>query len=376
MTSVPFRQFVLKVHSRCNLSCDYCYVYETPDQTWRTQPHRMSEETLNSAIGRIAEHADSHQLESLTIVLHGGEPLLAGARFLTSLVRRMRTATAARVNVSMQTNGLLLTEAALQDFAENDVRIGVSLDGDALASDRHRLFADGRSSHAQVERALRLLARPEFSHCYAGLLCTIDLQNDPIRTYEALLQHAPPAIDLLLPHGTWSSPPPGRDQSSHSTPYADWLLKIFDRWYASPETSVRLFREIIQLVLGGKSAVEGLGLLPSTVVFVDTDGSIKQIDSLTVAYPGAASTGLNVASASFDQALLHPMTVLRQGGISALSPICHECPVVGICGGGSFVHRYDKDRGFANPSVYCPDLFRLIGVIQAQVMSDLRKGFQ
>ena len=28
----PFRQFILKVHSRCNLSCSYCYVYEMADQ--------------------------------------------------------------------------------------------------------------------------------------------------------------------------------------------------------------------------------------------------------------------------------------------------------------------------------------------------------
>ena len=32
---IPFRQFILKVHSRCNLSCSYCYVYEMADQAWR-----------------------------------------------------------------------------------------------------------------------------------------------------------------------------------------------------------------------------------------------------------------------------------------------------------------------------------------------------
>ena len=32
------RQFLLKVHSRCNLACDYCYVYQHADQSWRTRP--------------------------------------------------------------------------------------------------------------------------------------------------------------------------------------------------------------------------------------------------------------------------------------------------------------------------------------------------
>ena len=32
---VPLRQFVLKVHSRCDLACDHCYVYQSADQSWR-----------------------------------------------------------------------------------------------------------------------------------------------------------------------------------------------------------------------------------------------------------------------------------------------------------------------------------------------------
>ncbi|MGH8573602.1 MAG: FxsB family cyclophane-forming radical SAM/SPASM peptide maturase, partial [Gammaproteobacteria bacterium] len=40
----PIRQFVLKVYSRCNLACDYCYVYQMADQTWRDRPLVMSPE--------------------------------------------------------------------------------------------------------------------------------------------------------------------------------------------------------------------------------------------------------------------------------------------------------------------------------------------
>jgi hypothetical protein len=31
---VPFREFVVKVHSRCDLACDYCDVYEMAGQSW------------------------------------------------------------------------------------------------------------------------------------------------------------------------------------------------------------------------------------------------------------------------------------------------------------------------------------------------------
>ena len=118
----------------------------------------------------------------------------------------------------------------------------------------------------------------------------------------------------MLPHANWSSPPPGAG-------YADWLISVFDRWYSAPrqETQIRLFRELIQLLYGLPGGVEGLGLLPSTLVVVDTDGSIKQLDSLSSAYPGAADTGLHVLSGGFDDALEHPTTVARQIGVAALS---------------------------------------------------------
>lgn len=375
---VPFRQFVLKINSRCNLACDYCYVYEMADQSWRGQPRRMSPRTLEAVAVRLAEHAVAHRLGEIEVILHGGEPLLAGPAHLAQLIAALRAAVPARVNVTVQTNGTLLDRAMLTVLAEHGVRAGVSLDGDAEATARHRRYAGGRDSHSDVARGLALLSSPEFRACYAGILCTAGLDNDPVTTYEALLEFEPPAIDLLLPHGTWSAPPPGLDPLSGGTPYADWMLAVFERWYTAPvqETSIRFFTEIIQLVLGAPGGVEGLGLLPSSVVVVDTDGSIKQLDSLTAAYPGAADLGLNVETHPFDAALRHPMTVARQLGLAALPGQCRRCPVVRVCGGGLYPHRYRQGEGFRNPSVYCADLLRIITHIQDRVATDVRAGLR
>ena len=53
---IPIKQFVVKVHSRCDLACDHCYVYESPDQSWRSQPVAMSDEVIAQAARRIADH--------------------------------------------------------------------------------------------------------------------------------------------------------------------------------------------------------------------------------------------------------------------------------------------------------------------------------
>lgn len=364
--SVPFRQFILKVHSRCNLSCSYCYVYEMADQAWRNMPKRMSDAVVAKSVERIAEHAQAHALNSVDVILHGGEPLLAGSGWLANLIDSLRVQVPAQVNVAIQTNGTLLSRPVLETLKRLRVSVGVSLDGDAEATGQHRRFANGRNSFDAIADGLRLLGLAEFRACYSGLLCTIDTRNDPIATYEALLKFTPPALDLLLPHANWSSPPPG-------VGYADWLISVFDRWYDAPrqETQIRLFRELIQLVLGQPGAVEGLGLLPSTLVVIDTDGSVKQLDSLSSAYPGAADTGLHVSSGSLDDALDHPTTVARQLGAAALSAQCLGCPVMEICGGGLYPHRYRHGVGFRNPSVYCADLLDLISHVRHRVFADL-----
>ncbi len=362
----PFQQFILKIHSRCNLSCSYCYVYEMADQAWRELPRLMSPAVIEMAAKRINEHVRSHRLSSVDIILHGGEPLLAGTQRLTELTGLFQAQISARVNFTVQTNGTLLRRPMLETLSELRIRVGVSLDGDAEATGRHRRYPSGRNSYDDVAAGLRLLGSPEFREIYGGILCTIDVHNDPIATFEALLQFSPPVLDLLLPHANWSTPPP-------DSGYAEWLIEVFERWYSAPvqETQVRLFAELIQLILGGPGAVESLGLTPATLIVVDTDGTIKQLDSLSSAYPGAADTGLHVLTSSFDEALEHPTTVARQIGADGLSAECRVCPVMEICGGGLYPHRYRQGEGFRHPSVYCADLKKLIAHVRERVVSDL-----
>ncbi|MEU8080308.1 FxsB family cyclophane-forming radical SAM/SPASM peptide maturase [Catellatospora citrea] len=366
----PLRRFVLKVHQRCNLACDYCYVYTLADQSWRGRPAVMPEHVWQAAVGRIAEHVDRHALAEVAVVLHGGEPLLAGAGLLSTITRQVRAAVPAgtAVRVGLQTNGVLLTERMLASLREADIRVGVSLDGTAADNDAHRRNARGLGSYAQVERALRLLSGPDYRPIYAGLLCTIDAATDPVATYEALLQFEPPAIDVLLPHANWATAGPRA-----GTPVADWLIAMFDRWFDAErqETGVRLFESVIRLLMGGAGGSDFVGLAPSVVAVVESDGAIEQTDALKSAYPDAAATGLSVLTDDFDAALRHPGLIARQIGLAALSPTCRGCELRSVCGGGHYAHRYRPGAGFVNPSVYCGDLTKLIGHVQRRLVRQL-----
>jgi uncharacterized protein len=361
-------QYVLKVHSRCDLACDHCYVYEHADQSWRGKPRAISERIVDQVALRLAEHATAHGLPEVRIILHGGEPLLVGRdgmrRVLTALESRIAPVT--RLDLRIHTNGVRLDEDWCALFDDYGVRIGVSLDGDQGANDRHRRFARGQSSYVQVKKALGLLRRPEYRHLYAGILCTIDIRNDPIAVYEALLAERPPVLDLLLPHATWERPPYRRAGQADS--YAAWLAQIYGRWMSDGRpVQIRLFDSLISAVGGGPSWSEAVGLSPVDLLVIETDGTWEQSDSLKTAFDGAATTGMDVFAHSIDQVTRQPGLASRTGDVAALSADCRACSVVQVCGGGLYAHRYRAGTGFNNPSVYCADLKSLIHKVAADL---------
>ena len=85
-----FRQFVLKVAARCDLACDHCYVYEAADTSWRSKPRFVSTDTVRRTAERIAEHAAAHRLPAVSVVLHGGEPLLLSPDRMNGVLTELR----------------------------------------------------------------------------------------------------------------------------------------------------------------------------------------------------------------------------------------------------------------------------------------------
>lgn len=381
--SAPFRQFVLKVHSRCDLACDHCYMYEAVDQGWRLQPLVMSPETAAVVGRRIAQHAGENGLEAVSVVLHGGEPLLAGVGRLREIIEAVRDPLLAlpgppRLDLRVHTNGVRLDERFCDLFDEFDAKVGISLDGDKGANDRHRRYANGNSSHARVLAALALLRTPRYRHLFAGILCTVDIANDPVSVYRALAAERAPRIDFLLPHATWDAPPPRPDgparASTGSDPaYADWLWAIHRIWDADGRPfGIRLFDSIHSTLRGGPPLTEALGVAPSDVLVIETDGALEQADSLKVTFDGAVATGLRVQEHPLSVAARNLQVMARQNGLEDLSAQCRSCPVLASCGGGLFAHRYRSGAGdpadpvaaFRNPTVYCADIYALIQSIR------------
>ncbi len=335
----------------------------------------MSLATAAQLSRRIKEHALNHGVTDVDVVMHGGEPLLVGVEYLRQLCETVcEHSSPIRVHFKMQTNGTLLDEEAFAFCLDWNLAIGLSIDGPRQANDTHRFDHQKQSSFAAVERAAKLLASEAGQKIWSGFLTVIDLNHDPLETYAYLKSFAPRSIEFLLPLGHYDLRPPGK-MGTRTTPYADWLLKIFQVWYHErPHTTkIRRFRDIIAMLAGASSSSEEWGLQPTDFAVIETNGSIEAVDTLKTTFPKANYLGLNIFDHSFDDMFQAPTVVERQMGWSALCDTCQNCELVKVCGGGYFPHRYSNQNGFQNPSIYCADLMKMIREIHSTVSEDLRQ---
>jgi uncharacterized protein len=125
--------------------------------------------------------------------------------------------------------------------------LGISIDGPEHVNDTRRRDHADRGSYQAVIRGIRLASAN--MNGAPGLLTVIDVNHDPIAIYEHHKSLGVTNVDFLLPDCTRDKPAPGLDPAGAVTLYADWLIKIFDRWFEeTPVTCrIRMFEEIVAL---------------------------------------------------------------------------------------------------------------------------------
>jgi uncharacterized protein len=348
-------------------------MYNLGDQTWRNQPAVMPREVVHSLMQRVRTHCERHGMDRFALILHGGEPLLAGEDFLVDFVTEARRVLEPKVALlfKMQTNGTLLTPALFRLLQQLQVRVGISLDGPEPINDRHRLDHAGRSSYGAVMAGIDSARQVDPGYA-PTMLSVIDLDNDPIQAYEHFLTVGAREVDFLLPDATHDRPPPPGPARSEA-PYADWLIRIFDRWFfESPRAiGVRLFEEIITVLCGMPNYLDQLGVGRNEVLVVETDGGLEAVDSLKVCGDGFTKMKANVLTHELDEALATDLARTYHMSGERACATCQACSLHRVCGGGYLPHRYSSERGFDNVSVYCQDLMKLIVHIQNRLCEQL-----
>jgi uncharacterized protein len=300
--------------------------------------------------------------------LHGGEPLLLGIAKLRRLIFSLRNALPYESALSIQTNGILLTQDILDLCSATRVTISVSIDGPRHIHDKYRVGHTSRGTFDQVMNGIELLRGHSDSNVlFTGLLAVIDPESDPEEIYTFFKELNPPSVDFIYRDGNHSRLPAGK-RSLESSEYGRWLAKLLDVYLDDQSPiRIRILDDMIKLMLGGKGTKDGVGLTDYGVMIIDTDGSITKNDTLKSSYDGADRFEKEWSVHTHDLA-----DVLGSQGFTEYhrmqrpsSKTCLSCPELRVCGGGMTLHRWRDDNRYDNPSVYCADQTLLINHIRS-----------
>lgn len=140
----------LLVTERCNLGCVYCLAGTTPNMP--VMDDVTGRRTIDLA---FAQRGD----DPIGFEFSGGEPFLRYdlMRDLVTYIRQHPGRSDRPVHLSVQTNATLLDVERVEWLRDNEVRVGVSLDGQPDAHDRSRPLLGGGRSSVRIEEGLRLL---------------------------------------------------------------------------------------------------------------------------------------------------------------------------------------------------------------------------
>lgn len=143
---------ILKPSNACNLRCQYCSLGDKSDVM------TMSGQDMDRALDWFFAYAAKRKKKKVTIILHGGEPMLMPAdQYDQSFERIQSRFSEIEVLFRIQTNGTILTEAYITLFHKYAFHVGISLDGLKQIHDRQRLDIAREPTYEQVVKNIQKL---------------------------------------------------------------------------------------------------------------------------------------------------------------------------------------------------------------------------
>jgi uncharacterized protein len=354
----PISQLLVKVAARCNIDCSYCYWFR--DAAVYAKPKVMSPEVLDQLFQRIEQHVARYSLVEFPIILHGGEPLLWGVenfhRFAEGC-EGISSRTGCEIPIAVTTNGVLIDDEWLNCFEARNISVAISLDGPAHIHDIHRRTFQGTGTHAAVERAARMLLSRDIG---VSALAVCNPAYKPAQYVEFFAACGISNYDIMIPDATVDEKPPS---------IAAFYNGLFDLWLEAnrrePTVNIRIISDMITALLANNSPTEGIGHKPIELCTVMTDGTVEAHDVLRIASNGFTTTKFNIFDHAIDEVRNEPRWKAARDASINLCEKCRNCKFMSACGGGYLPHRFSKQDGYDNPSVYCDDLYSMLENMQS-----------
>jgi uncharacterized protein len=363
----PDITLIIKVTNACDMQCRYCFIEPS-----------VFHKTMKDETARRVVHAflDSDFFESVQFVWHGGEPLLRGRRFFERIFDEQRAcATRVAYTNATQTNATHLDDEMLEFLLDNDVSIGLSLDGPAALTDASRKTrrslpmlnegtcgsgpagtrrgSRGGGAHGTTVDAARRLQEKGRE---AGAIVTVNRNNvgAPEAIYEEFrTRRIHMKINPLTRSGL-ADTPLGADLGITAEEYGEFLVRMFDAWFDDPKPTISIepFGQHIARILGDEVTHSCFYTLSCHRFFlgISPDGDL---------FP----CGMFQGEPSFRYGNIHEMepehvarTVLF-GRIGArenkVLATCSKCAFFDLCYSGCMFHSLKDSKILEEKDYYC-----------------------
>ena len=315
-------QLYLILTGECNLRCKYCAQHRGTEKA-------MSEEIMTNAVSDFLKNSNNDS----GVVFYGGEPML-NEPVLTKAVQLVRS-TSNTIEITLFTNGNLISKEYAQWLADNNVGVIVSIDGDEISHNKMRI-SDVKEglNHADTVKGF---INCRDAGCTVGISCVLGPHNIPrieeVTKYLCLLKPANLGMNIL--HS------PGRTGFAHSIEdAADASIKAAvtaSKHDLEIEQVARILRSIIFEeprraecpACGGRLVVTPSGL------FGPCEG----------AYPFCKSWFFNDKSEAYDH------SIQLKNWAEQKRNSCSDCISLGMCGAGCALNAYldyDSYTGYDN----------------------------
>jgi len=341
---------MLNPSGACMAQCAYCFGPNTGPV--------MDDSTLAAALDWIDSIRQPAQ--PVELVLHGGEPLLAGIVWHQRAPGLMRTRFGPSLRLSRQSNLWLLDDAFCDLFDQYDVALGTSLDGPGAINDAQR----GKGYFAKTMRGIQTARRHGIA---VGVICTFTSRSAQ-RWREVFDFFLDEGISFSV-HGATPTFGKGNPQSLALTPddYASLVTAMFD-YYLLHIEQIRI-ATFDQLARGmtGSCTVCTFSPCLGRYLAISSDGGIYPCNRF--ASDRAWRLGMVQERPSLPElSQTAPWQQLKQRE-TEVELDCRDCAYVANCNGGCAYHAIaagvDRRDGF------CSAYQRIFGHVTEKVLAQV-----
>ncbi|CNI66782.1 cyclophane-forming radical SAM/SPASM peptide maturase XyeB [Yersinia bercovieri] len=372
--SIQHLEIILKISERCNINCDYCYVFNKGNSIADNSPARISNKNIEQLVYFLQRACLEYDIATLQIDFHGGEPLLMKKENFASMCDQLTTADYGRSNISLalQTNGTLIDDEWISLFEQYLVYVSISIDGPKHINDRHRLDTKGRSTYEGTVRGLRMLQNAYKQgrlQAEPGILCVANPQANGAEIYRHFVDDLGVyGFNILIPDDAYN------DTYADPVSMGRFLNEALDEWMKddNPKIFVRLFQTHIATLLGAKK-VGVLGHTPEVTgtyaCTVGSDGLIRVDDTLRSTSDRIFNAIGHVSEINLSDVINSPQFQEYVSIGKSLPTECTGCIWENVCAGGRIMNRFSPEERFNRKSVYCYSMRSFLSRASAHLLN-------